>query len=668
MRILLVEDEVEPRGAWPALLRSLGHDVVIASNAEHAWQLFQLGGFPLVLVELSARIPATLTLVSRIRSSQRGDRTVVLVAAARDETELIAAAIAAGADDYVRMPVDGALLAVRLSLAERKSLERSQGHQVEEELRRRLERVRAVYHLADAASHARPIEELYAEAIEGTERALHTRRAAILLFDAHGVMRFQAWQGISERYRAVVEGHSPWTREDRDPAPVVVDDAESDDRVAQFRDAIREEGIRSLVFVPIAYRGEVLGKFTIYYGARHRVTDEELLLFQTIANHVAAALARARADERLRASEERFRQLAENIDAVFWIADVAEPRLLYVSPAYERIWGRDVPQLDVEPLAALEAVHPDDRRSVMRMHFHVAKGEMAQAEYRVVRPDGSLRWVRGRAFPVRDERGEVYRVAGITEDVTRVKQLEEQLVQSERLSAAGILVGGIAHQLNNPLTGVLGFAQLLLRNAAVEGKVRSSVERIHAEALRAKQIVGSLLAFARHRRPRLEPIDLNAVLSGTVESALDELNRAGITVETSLSPEVPITTADRLQLRQVFTSLIEHAAATMNGASAADGRRLRISTSLNERDRVEIRIADTGPGVPAELRRTIFDPPVGEAEEAGRSMWGLSMAFAVVQDHQGEIFVTESEPPPGATFVIELPVRADPGPVLSPAI
>ncbi len=668
MKILLVEDPARTPRDWQGLLESLGHEVVAPNGVADAWERFQRGEFPLVLVDLSVRLAAAMSLVRQIRSVTLGERTVVLIAAGRDQTDLIASVIAEGADDYVRTPVDAAVLGVRLSLAARQAEQRNERVRFEGELRRRLDPMRAVYNLADASSHARPIEELYAEAIEGAERALHTRRAAILLFDAKGVLRFQAWQGISERYRQAVEGHSPWTRADFHAAPIVVEDVERDERVAAVRDAIREEGIRSLLFVPIVYRGELLGKLTVYYGAPHVVTDEDLLLVQAIASHVASAEGRTRAEHELRASEERFRQLAENIDAVFSIVDLDRSRLLYLSPSYARLTGREHPARERGPLRALEAVHPEDRPGVLRMQSQAAQGEVGELEYRVVRADGAVRWVRGRSFPVRDEQGRVYRVAGITEDVTRLKQLEEQLVQSERLSAAAILVGGIAHQLNNPLTGVLGFSQLLLRNPGVEGKVRASIERIHEEALRAKQIVGRLLAFARHRRPRLELVDLNAIVRGTLDGAADELRRAGVVVDLALARDLPATAADRLQLRQAFTSLVTHATRSTNGDGAPRPSHMRVTTALNERGRIEIRFADDGPGVSAELRRSIFDPPMHDGAEHDSQSLGLSMAFAIVQDHHGELFVTESEPSPGATFVVELPVRTETGPIRSPAV
>jgi two-component system NtrC family sensor kinase len=232
-------------------------------------------------------------------------------------------------------------------------------------------------------------------------------------------------------------------------------------------------------------------------------------------------------------------------------------------------------------------------------------------------------------------------------------------MQSERLSAAGILVGGIAHQLNNPLTGVLGFSQLLLRNNAVEGKVRQSAERIHEEALRAKQIVANLLSFARHRRPKLDRVDLNAVIRGTLEAMGEELSRQAIDVTALLAADLPSISADRLQLRQLFTSLFNHALHAMGNGTGAARKALKVWTLRNERGQVEVRVADNGPGVPPELRRQVFDLLLGADESRDSPIAALSMAFAIVQDHHGEILVTETEPPPGATFVIQLPV-ADP--------
>jgi PAS domain S-box-containing protein len=170
-----------------------------------------------------------------------------------------------------------------------------------EELERRFEELQAVYRMADALGHARALEEIYDEAIDGLMRAMHADRASILLFDADGVMRFKAWRGLSDSYRAAVEGHSPWTRDTRDPKPVAVADVAADANLASLQSVISAERIRALAFVPLVDdSGSLLGKFMLYFDAPHVWTEAELRLAGGIARHVSFAIARHRRDTELR--------------------------------------------------------------------------------------------------------------------------------------------------------------------------------------------------------------------------------------------------------------------------------------------------------------------------------------------------------------------------------
>jgi PAS domain S-box-containing protein len=146
----------------------------------------------------------------------------------------------------------------------------------------------------------------------------------------------------------------------------------------------------------------------------------------------AQLVERGQAGDRLLESERRFRQLAENINEVFWIVDPDERAMLYVSPAYEEIWGRTCESLYALPDSYLEAVHPDDRRKILSATWRQRRGEQTDEEYRVVRPDGSARWIHDRAFPVRDEGGKVSRIVGVAEDITERKHAEEEVRRSER--------------------------------------------------------------------------------------------------------------------------------------------------------------------------------------------------------------------------------------------
>jgi PAS domain S-box-containing protein len=152
---------------------------------------------------------------------------------------------------------------------------------------------------------------------------------------------------------------------------------------------------------------------------------------------------RKQAEEKLRESEERFRQLTENIGELFWLADAELQSIIYISPAYETIWHRSCESLYAEPNAWLGAIHPEDRPRVLDAR-KVRTDAAYELEYRIVRPDGAVRWIRDQAFPVLDAAGRIIRMAGVAEDVTERRQLEMQLHQIQKMDAVGQLAAGVA--------------------------------------------------------------------------------------------------------------------------------------------------------------------------------------------------------------------------------
>ncbi len=140
---------------------------------------------------------------------------------------------------------------------------------------------------------------------------------------------------------------------------------------------------------------------------------------------------RHRVEQAQRESEERFRQLADNINDVFWIFELDGPKMAYVSPAYESLWGRSCQSLYERPMSYLEAVHPEDRERALRAHQRLERGEVTADEYRIIRPGGTVRWIWDRGFPIRDESGRIVRLAGIAEDITERKRVERALREGE---------------------------------------------------------------------------------------------------------------------------------------------------------------------------------------------------------------------------------------------
>jgi PAS domain S-box-containing protein len=177
-----------------------------------------------------------------------------------------------------------------------------------------------------------------------------------------------------------------------------------------------------------------------------------------------------KSDEAVRSSDERFRQLAESIHEVFWLTDPEKNHIFYVSPAYEGIWGRTCAGLVASPRDWVEAIHPDDRDRALRAGPARQISGAYDEEYRIVRPDGTTRWIRDRAFPVRNARGEVYRIAGIAEDITARKQAEEQRDRFFNLSLDLLCVadvGGSFLRVNPSFTRVLGYSEAELLHRPV---------------------------------------------------------------------------------------------------------------------------------------------------------------------------------------------------------
>jgi PAS domain S-box-containing protein len=352
------------------------------------------------------------------------------------------------------------------------------------------------------------------------------------------------------------------------------------------------------------------------------------------------------AQETLARSEARYRNLFESASDAIVTLD-ANGRFTTFNHAAEIISGYRREELVGQWFAPML---PDDELPHALAHFQKAlTGETGLFETTFYRRDGDVRTIQVTySTPQLDEE-----VLCVIRDVTEQKMLQEQLIQSEKMSAIGQLVSGVAHELNNPLAGISAFAQLLLSEKRFPPDQRTAAEMIYAEARRASRIVQNLLTFARQHKPERTPTQVNQVLDDTLELRGYELRVRGIDVQRDYDEQVPDTMADAHQLQQVFLNLVTNAEQAME-RSERDKQRLIVRTRRSG-EMLRVDIEDTGPGIPPNLLERIFNPFFTTKPTGSGTGLGLSISLGIVREHEGRIWA-ENAPQGGARFVIELPV------------
>jgi two-component system, cell cycle sensor histidine kinase and response regulator CckA len=370
-----------------------------------------------------------------------------------------------------------------------------------------------------------------------------------------------------------------------------------------------------------------------------------------------------RRSEDLEASEKKFRQLAENIQEVFWITEADFSRILYISPAYEVTWGRPCEEVYRNPLSWIEAIHPDDRPRIEESAATLAKQpDLFQWDYRIRRPDGSIRWIQDRGFPVRDSHGVVYRFAGVSEDVTERKSLQDQLLQSQKMEAIGRLAGGIAHDFNNLLTAINGYSQIALDRVNSLDPLHADLEEIQKAGQRAAGLTRQLLAFSRKQVLQPKVVDLNQLVSDT-ERLLKRLIGEDIELRTALDPGTGRVLVDPGQVEQVIVNLAVNARDAM-----PKGGVLKLETSLAELDEayaaahpsvtpgryVLLAVSDTGTGLSDKVKAHLFEPFFTTKEQGKGTGLGLATVHGIIKQSRGHVAVY-SELGQGTVFKVYLP-------------
>ena len=382
--------------------------------------------------------------------------------------------------------------------------------------------------------------------------------------------------------------------------------------------------------------------------------DGEVNYVATVAIDITE---RKQAEEELRESEQKFRRIVEAHPLPVWLVEVETGKVLYESPAAAALLGLEWPAKGPRNVKDYY-VDPADRiRYLAQLQD---SGEVRDLEFQVKRSDGSNVWVSltSRLISSGDCAVAITSMIDLTERLAFEDELERQreaLHLSEKMSALGELLASVAHELNNPLSVVVGQSMLLMETTMDE-HIRGRVEKIGSAAERCARIVKTFLAMARQQPSISEPIDINGAIEAALDVCAADLAAAGVDVTRRLSSDLPPVLADFDQISQVVSNLIVNAQHAMEGHDRK--RRLRVSSSFRSATgEVTIKVKDSGPGIPDDVRGRIFDP-FFTTKEAGKGTGiGLTLCHRIIDAHGGRIRL-DDRGGEGAAFVIKLPYRA----------
>ena len=406
-------------------------------------------------------------------------------------------------------------------------------------------------------------------------------------------------------------------------------------------------GIRAGWAMPLrAVDGHVIGALACNYDEPRGPTDRERELARMVVHLASIALSSARDAASLRASEASFRSFVENTPAAIFRETLCGD-LVSANPAMVELLGY-ASVADLVQAAARNAIYHDDTARARLLHAletgDVARG--VEMEWR--RADQSLVTVRVSARAYRDDRGDVWLWEGYAENVTSLRAAEGALRRSERLAAVGQLISGVAHELNNPLSSIMHFAEDLLADQRSAADAEA-LGVIRDQARRSRAIVRDLLSFVRQRETNALPLSLDDIVAATVRAMEPTLAEAGVRLHLVNNVSEAIVLADRAGVEQIVANLVSNAV-----HAAGRGGDVWVSTHCRD-SACDLVVEDSGPGIPSDVLPRIFDPFFTTKQTGEGTGLGLSVTLGIVEQLGGRITVTPRAGGPGSCFTVSLP-------------
>ncbi|MFV9507030.1 MAG: response regulator [Oscillochloridaceae bacterium umkhey_bin13] len=653
--ILIIDDSEQITGLLANyVLPELGFTPIVAHTGRQGLQRLRAKLPDLILLDLQLPDISGLDLL-RLFAQDGYDVPVILMTAHGSEN-IAVEAFRLGARNYLIKPFSDTEARAVIDQALRERRLRREKDRLTASLQQRVQELTVLYRIGKSVTGLLNQEQLLERIVEAGVYITQAEEGFLLLHDPRQrELYLRAAKNLGEQraqsLRIPVED-SLAGQVLRSGKPVRLDHARTGMTLKVKTDFL----VRALLQVPLSVGGNVIGVLAVDNRTTDRTFSEsDQNLLAALADYAAIAIENARLYEQVKLSEQRYRDLFANAyDLIFTLdTNLAITSMNKVGP---QLTGYPLDELTGRALVefAVATSWPTAQHALREL---LRGGAIQPFELELLRQDQEVIYLEVSAQTISNGTG-FKGIHCIARNLTERRRLEQQLIQSEKLSAIGQLVAGVAHELNNPLTSVSGYAQLLLRNTGLLGDARLDVEQIYAQAERAAKIVQNLLIFAREHKPERHQVNLNEVLRSALALQSYQLKVDNIAVVQELDPNLPTTSADPHQLQQVFLNLITNARHAMNehGGPGTLTLRTSLGPTPTGREAIRVEIVDTGVGIPEQHLQKIFNPfyttkPVGQGTGLG-----LSICFGIVQEHDGQIWA-ESQLGVGTRVSVALPVR-----------
>jgi len=532
-----------------------------------------------------------------------------------------------------------------------------------EQLRDKMGEIELINELSGIVNSSLSIGTIFRMVVAEIKKLVDYDRASLLLYDEKDnnflilALDTQIKTLLKKGVKAPIEGTSAgWVVKNNSPW-ISYDLAETEFTLDR---KLFEEGIRSTISIPL-FHDRPLGVFNLDSTEPSKYSDKDLNILVPIAKHLSIALENALLFEEISKEKKEWEKTFDAITDMVWIED-----------GKQRILRANFTLLSTTGFSSVEVTGKRCWELLERIGIHESDC-LCAATIRTKKP--SFRELKGTgrsifhfwAYPLINEEGQLYSIVHYLKDVTAQKQLEQQLIRSEKLASLGTLVAGIAHEINNPLGIIAGYSEALLDRAKDRSLLENKefedfpeyLETINNEMFRCKGILRSLLDFARPSGGTFRELDINELIKEVILLVNHRAKRLKHNIELRLNRDLPKICADPGNLRQLFMNIIIN---SMYFTPA--GGNIVIASEMDaagkDADFIKVSISDTGPGIPDDIIEKIFDPffttkPVGEGTGLG-----LSICHKIVESHNGTIYC-ESEAGFGTTFTIRLPAKGQDG-------